>query len=60
MLEIAENIVEQQRGTFDPTRFVDRYETALREVIERKRKGQPVAVSAPPADEIESSTSWRR
>jgi DNA end-binding protein Ku len=51
MLEIAEKIVEQQRGTFDPTRFVDRYETALREVIERKRKGQPLAVSAPPADD---------
>jgi DNA end-binding protein Ku len=51
MLEIAEKIVEQQRGTFDPTRFVDRYETALREVIERKRKGQPIAVSAPPADD---------
>ena len=50
MLEIAEKIVEQQRGTFDPTRFVDRYETALREVIERKRKGQPIAVSAAPVD----------
>jgi DNA end-binding protein Ku len=50
MLEIAEKIVEQQRGTFDPTRFVDRYETALREVIERKRKGQTIAVSAAPVD----------
>jgi DNA end-binding protein Ku len=50
MLEIAEKILEQQRGTFDPTRFVDRYESALREVIERKRKGQPIAVSATPVD----------
>ena len=50
MLEIAEKIVEQQRGTFDPTRFVDRYETALREVIERKRKVHPIAVSAAPVD----------
>ena len=32
MLEIAEKIIEQQRGDFDPARFVNRYEQALREV----------------------------
>ncbi len=47
MLEIAEKIIEQQRGTFDPSRFVDRYEQALRAVIERKKAGQPVVVTAP-------------
>ncbi|SEP47576.1 hypothetical protein SAMN02990966_06846 [Rhodospirillales bacterium URHD0017] len=34
------------RGDFDPTRFVDRYEQALREVIARKREGMPVVVAA--------------
>lgn len=46
MLDIAEKIVDQQRGDFDPSKFVDRYERALREVIDRKRQGQPVAVAA--------------
>ena len=46
MLDIAEKIVDQQRGEFDPSQFVDRYEHALREVIERNRQGQPVAVAA--------------
>jgi DNA end-binding protein Ku len=52
MLEIAEKIIDQQRGDFDPTRFVDRYEQALREVIERKREGMPVAVAA---DEVQET-----
>ncbi|MEI8359667.1 MAG: hypothetical protein WCH13_14415, partial [Deltaproteobacteria bacterium] len=42
MIEIAEKIIEQQGGKFDPSRFKDRYEDALRELIERKKKGQPV------------------
>jgi DNA end-binding protein Ku len=39
MLAIAEKIVEQQAGEFDPAEFVDRYEDALRELIEAKKKG---------------------
>jgi len=39
MLAIAEKIVEQQAGAFDPAEFVDRYEGALRELIEAKKKG---------------------
>ena len=41
MLAIAEKIVEQQAGEFDPAEFVDRYEDALRAMIEEKKKGQP-------------------
>ncbi|HYD05481.1 MAG TPA: Ku protein, partial [Reyranella sp.] len=39
MLAIAEKIVEQQAGAFDPAEFVDRYEGALRDLIEEKKKG---------------------
>jgi DNA end-binding protein Ku len=39
MLAIAEKIVDQQAGEFDPAEFVDRYEDALRELIEEKKKG---------------------
>jgi DNA end-binding protein Ku len=42
MLQIAEKIVEQQSGKFDPAEFHDRYEDALRALIEEKRKGKPV------------------
>ena len=43
MLDIAEKIVEQQRADFDPSQFRDRYEDALRDLIEQKKKGQPIA-----------------
>jgi DNA end-binding protein Ku len=45
MLAIAEQIIEQQSGKFDPAEFTDRYEEALRTVIEEKKKGKPVAPS---------------
>ncbi len=52
MLDIAEKIVEQQSGEFDPTDFKDRYEQALRDLIKRKQKGQkPVTVTPPDEDE---------
>ena len=42
MLEIAEKIVAQQSGEFDPNEFTDRYEDALRALIDEKKKGKPV------------------
>jgi DNA end-binding protein Ku len=42
MLAIAEKIVDQQTGKFDPSEFVDRYEDALRVLIEDKRKGRVI------------------
>jgi DNA end-binding protein Ku len=42
MIEIAEKIIEQLEGPFDPDEFVDRYEDALRELIEEKRKGHKI------------------
>jgi DNA end-binding protein Ku len=45
MLDIAEKIIEQQSGDFDPSHFNDRYEEALRALIEEKKKGKPVAPS---------------
>jgi DNA end-binding protein Ku len=51
MLQIAEKIVEQQSGDFDPSEFRDRYEDALRAVIEDKRKGKPVRPTKPANDD---------
>jgi DNA end-binding protein Ku len=51
MLAIAEKIVDQQSGTFDPSEFVDRYEEALRALIEEKKKGKPVKPQNVPAND---------
>lgn len=53
MLDIAEKIIAQQSGDFDPAEFTDRYEDALRALIEEKKKGKPV--KAKPAREEEES-----
>jgi DNA end-binding protein Ku len=47
MLEIAEKIIEQQEGKFDPLTFKDRYEDAVRELITRKKRGQNVTTALP-------------
>ena len=49
MLAIAEKIIAQQEGKFDPTHFKDRYEDALRALIERRKKGKPIEAEAPAA-----------
>ena len=51
MVDIATKIIEQQEAGFDPSKFVDRYEEALRKVIARKGKGKSVV--APPPEEEE-------
>jgi DNA end-binding protein Ku len=48
MIAIAEKIIEQQEGPFDPSQFVDRYEEALKALIEDKTKGhKPTKVAEP-------------
>ena len=48
MIAIAEKIIDQQEGPFDPSRFVDRYEEALKALIEDKKKGhKPAKVDEP-------------
>jgi DNA end-binding protein Ku len=50
MIAIAEKIIEQQAGPFDPSQFVDRYEEALKALIEDKKKGHKPAKVAEPDD----------
>jgi DNA end-binding protein Ku len=50
MIEIAEKIISQQKGPFDPSQFVDRYEEALKKLIADKQKGHKVAAVAEPED----------
>lgn len=48
MVAIAEKIIDQKATDFDPTQFDDRYEDALRELVESKRKGAKVVKAAAP------------
>ncbi len=48
MLDLARHIVEQKSGSFEPGQFEDRYESALIDLINRKRAGvSTTAKSAP-------------
>src|SRR3954453_301899 len=42
MLDLAKHIVQQKSGHFEPEKFEDRYEDALKELLKRKRKGLPI------------------
>jgi DNA end-binding protein Ku len=53
MVEIALKIVEQQEGPFDPSRFRDRYEEALRDLIKSRQDdggGGGTVEAAPPEE----------
>lgn len=51
MLEIAGKIIDQAEGEFEPSEFVDSYEEAVRDLIDRKRKGHKPARAARPASD---------
>jgi DNA end-binding protein Ku len=50
MVEIAQRIIEQKEAPFDPSKFTDRYEDALKALIEAKRKGHKVEEVETPED----------
>jgi DNA end-binding protein Ku len=42
MLDLAKHIVQTKSGHFQPEKFEDRYESALKELIERKQAGKKI------------------
>jgi DNA end-binding protein Ku len=48
MLDLAKHIVEKKSGSFEPDRFEDHYETALIDLINKKRSGLPTTAKAAP------------
>jgi DNA end-binding protein Ku len=50
MIEIARKIIEQKEGPFDPEEFTDRYEDALRALIEEKKRGHKITRVEEPED----------
>ena len=49
MLDLALHIVKTKRGDFEPEKFEDQYEGALRELIEKKAKGEKIERPKQPA-----------
>jgi len=48
MLDLAEHIIRTKRGKFDPTRFEDRYDEALAELVKAKAAGKPLPARPEP------------
>jgi DNA end-binding protein Ku len=49
MLDLAIHIVDTKKGKFDPKRFEDQYEDALKDLIEKKSKGLKIEAPAVPS-----------
>jgi DNA end-binding protein Ku len=50
MVSLASHILDSKAGRFDPSKFKDQYESALKKLIRRKAKGKPIA---PPKEKEE-------
>jgi DNA end-binding protein Ku len=50
MLDLAKHIVETKSADFKPEKFEDRYENALVELLNQKRKGEPVRTAVKQRD----------
>ena len=50
MLDLARHIVETKSADFEPDKFEDRYENALVELLNQKRKGEPMRTATRPRD----------
>ncbi len=62
MLRLAGQILESKKGHFDPSRFEDRYENALKDLIKAKRAGKkpPVVSEERPSNVIDLMDALRR
>jgi DNA end-binding protein Ku len=49
MLDLAIHIVDTKKGEFEPERFEDQYEDALKELIRKKQKGERIERPKEPA-----------
>jgi DNA end-binding protein Ku len=47
MLKLAEHILETKTAHFDPKTFKDKYETALRKLVQKKAAGKKIEVEKP-------------
>ena len=63
MVELAAHIIDSKATRFDPGKFKDEYETALRKLVQRKAKGHTIAPPEPaekPGNVIDLMEALRR
>ena len=61
MLDLAKHILESRQTKFDPGKFEDRYETALKKLIAAKKTGKPPPAPPPqPSNVINLMEALRR
>ncbi len=63
MLALADHIIDTKKRDFEPDRFVDRYESALRDLIAAKRKGvspKHAAEAEAPSNVVDLMEALRR
>jgi DNA end-binding protein Ku len=62
MLELASHIVETKRGKFEPKKFEDHYEDALKDLLSKKKKGEKIepAKEAPASNVIDLMEALRQ
>ncbi|HEX8665391.1 MAG TPA: Ku protein [Beijerinckiaceae bacterium] len=62
MRELAAHIVEKKAGHFDPSKFEDRYENAVIELVKSKQAGKPLPApkAAPPSNVINLMDALRK
>jgi DNA end-binding protein Ku len=51
MLELAEHIIKTKKGKFDPSKYDDRYEAALAELVKAKLEGKTIEIRKEPKRE---------
>lgn len=63
-LDLAKKLIEQKSGKFEPEKFRDHYESAVRDLIKRKMKGKKIAAEEPEprrsADVIDLAEALKR
>ncbi len=47
MLDLAKHIIETKKGSFDPSKYDDRYEAALAELVKAKLEGKTIPARKP-------------
>ncbi len=59
-LSLAKELIKRKSAKFDPDKFNDEYEAALKELVEAKVKNVPLPQKSPRRSRPRSSTSWTR
>src|SRR3954454_7261544 len=62
MRDLAGHIIDTKTGEFDPSKFEDRYENAVIELIKSKERGEPIKPQAepPPSNVVNLMDALRR